>query len=308
MAQHLDAKASLTTGEKRTRLAGLAAAARILAGMAIEQESASLAEPEIDADAYRQALLYLNAGVANLPRDCVDPLAILSALIRHLAGIGLDEEEIRYCKPYITNFTKDLIAQRKSSMHQAAARYWNAIAETQSLATDWAKQIFPLPQHEMDKALEREEARLTKQTNDPVLVAAYIKIMPLLWERSAISNYLAENPSLRAAMPRMSNLSEALRTANADFQLSPSQISGLAEMLKKEPKCELDTKKSCSVVRLEDLPILALVDGPGPFDSIEAWERFVTDLRSAPAWRGKYAEIRRAEDTISQMRRTPEEN
>jgi hypothetical protein len=40
MAQHLDAKARLATGEKRARLASLAAAARLVAGLALEQESA----------------------------------------------------------------------------------------------------------------------------------------------------------------------------------------------------------------------------------------------------------------------------
>ncbi len=40
MAQLLDAKASLATAEKRARLASLAAAARLVAGLALEQESA----------------------------------------------------------------------------------------------------------------------------------------------------------------------------------------------------------------------------------------------------------------------------
>src|SRR4051812_45436129 len=109
MAQHLDAKASLAAGKKKARLAGLAAAGRILAAKAMEQERASLADPEFDADVYRQALPYFNAGVAHLAHDCADPSTIVRALIKHLAGMGLDAEEIRYCKPYVKRFTEHLI-------------------------------------------------------------------------------------------------------------------------------------------------------------------------------------------------------
>lgn len=56
MAEHLDAKARLATGEKRARLASLAAAARVVAGVALEQESArpriaeALFKPSFDAE------------------------------------------------------------------------------------------------------------------------------------------------------------------------------------------------------------------------------------------------------------------
>lgn len=109
MAKHLAAKASLATGEKKSRLSGLAAAARLLAEKAMEQERLSLETPEFDADRYRQAVPYLNSGVAHLPPDCVDPLTIVKAIIGYLASIGLDRDEIRYCKPYVKRFTEDMI-------------------------------------------------------------------------------------------------------------------------------------------------------------------------------------------------------
>ncbi|MBR0693279.1 hypothetical protein [Bradyrhizobium lablabi] len=233
---------------------------------------------------------------------------IVRALISYLAGAGLDADKIRATKPYIRRFIDDVTAGRGRSMHHVSATYWNRIAESQPLATTWARRMFSLPPNELDKALDREETRLTRKTNDPVLAAAYLKVMPLLWERSAISNYLDENPSLRGAILPMESLTEVLRTARTDFQLSASQTEKLAGMLKNEPKCEVDPKQSCSVIRLKDLPILGFVDGPGPFDPIEAWERFVTELRSAPAMRGKYDEIRRAEETIDRMRRDHEGN
>ena len=120
-------------------------------------------------------------------------------------------------------------------MHQAAATYWNQIAEQQPLATAWAEQMFPLPQERLDVALDREEKRLTRETNDPVLASAYLKIMPLLWERTAISNFLLANPTLRIAMPPQESVSEALITARKDFRLTTPQMSKLSEMLKRKP-------------------------------------------------------------------------
>jgi len=50
-------------------------------------------------------------------------------------------------------------------------------------------------------ALDKEEARLAaKAGGDLVVAAAYLKLMPLLWERTAISNFLKDNPSLRGAL------------------------------------------------------------------------------------------------------------
>lgn len=120
-------------------------------------------------------------------------------------------------------------------MHQAAATYWNQIAQSEHLKTAWAQQMFPLPQAELDKALEREESRLMKETGDPALAAAYLKIMPLLWERTAISDFLLGNPQLRIAIPPMESLSEALTVARKDFRLSAPQMSKLSEMLKRKP-------------------------------------------------------------------------
>jgi hypothetical protein len=120
-------------------------------------------------------------------------------------------------------------------MHQAAARYWNQVAESQRLATPWAKQMFPLPQSELDAALAAEEARLTRETNDPVVASAYLKVMPLLWERTALSNFLLANPSMRIAMPPVESVPEAIQMARKDFRLTTGQMTTLSRMLKKMP-------------------------------------------------------------------------
>lgn len=120
-------------------------------------------------------------------------------------------------------------------MHQAAATYWNQIAEQQPLKTAWAQQMFPLPQEQLDEALEREEQRLTREVNDQVVAAAYLKVMPLLWEATAISNFLLDNPNLRLAIPPQENLQEALILASKDFRMDDFQTSKLKALLEKRP-------------------------------------------------------------------------
>jgi hypothetical protein len=40
-------------------------------------------------------------------------------------------------------------------VHQASATVWNQIAETQTLETEWALQMFPLPEDQLQVALDR---------------------------------------------------------------------------------------------------------------------------------------------------------
>ena len=120
-------------------------------------------------------------------------------------------------------------------MHQAAARYWNEIAQTQHLKTEWAQQMFPLPQKELDAALELEEERLTRQSNDRQVASAYLKIMPMLWENEAISKFLNANPSLMNAMTPVQSLHEALMVARKDFRLTNGQMTKLKQMLSATP-------------------------------------------------------------------------
>jgi hypothetical protein len=113
-----------------------------------------------------------------------------------------------------------MIPKGRALMHQAAAMYWNQIAESQELATDWAEDMFSLPQDMLDLALENEERRLINEGADFQVSAAYLKFMPLLWERKAISNFLLDNPTLRVAMPPMDNVNEVLDAASEDFSLN----------------------------------------------------------------------------------------
>lgn len=119
-------------------------------------------------------------------------------------------------------------------MHQVSAEIWNRIAETQPLATEWAQQMFPLPANELDRALEREEKRIAKGAS-PEVAAAYLKVMPLLWERAAISSFLQGQPNLRHALPTLEDASEAVLMAARDFQLTEQQKRKLYGLLQQQP-------------------------------------------------------------------------
>lgn len=126
MALRLDEKARLATDPKKARLASLAAALRIVAMQrTAKEQDASRSGTEFDPNVYRQALPHFYAGIQHLAHECADPREILRALIAHLAGMGLDAEEIRHCKPYVKRFTKHVVDRR--SRH----RRWPRFAQAQ---------------------------------------------------------------------------------------------------------------------------------------------------------------------------------
>ncbi|MHC2371303.1 hypothetical protein ACVIQT_005951 [Bradyrhizobium diazoefficiens] len=236
-AQHLDNKAKVSVGKRKARLAAIAAAHRIRARQLMDRQNSCTQEPRSNRDVYAEALPHFEAALAHLPRDNVELATLLPARVRYLASLGMDAETIRELKPSVRRFTSDVIARRRTrtSMHQVAARYWNAIAEKQSLKTEWARQLFPLPQDDMDLALENEEKRLVRETGNHGLASAYLKFMPLLWENIAISNYLKDAPHLQAAIAPIESIAEAIVMAGKDFRLTSQELMKLAEMLKVPP-------------------------------------------------------------------------
>lgn len=119
-------------------------------------------------------------------------------------------------------------------MYSVASPIWNEIAETQQLRTSWAQQVFPLPDEQQAQMLHQEEDRLAKET-DSIVAAAYLKVMPLLWENEAISRFKEGHPELEAALPEILTVPEAVIIASRDLPLDKSQQAKLTEMLQKEP-------------------------------------------------------------------------
>jgi hypothetical protein len=122
----------------------------------------------------------------------------------------------------------------EKAMQQAGATVWNEIAETQALRTTWAQQMFPLQADDLDEALALEQERLTEEAGDPLIAAAYLRVMPLIWEAPAIKAFLAEtgpNP----ALPQIETAQEAAQLASLDYPMTTKQIMKLHSMLQIEP-------------------------------------------------------------------------
>lgn len=121
-------------------------------------------------------------------------------------------------------------------MHQAPARIWNEIAETQTLATAWAEQMFPLDPEELEVALDREEARMAKVLGSRALAASYLVVMPLLWEREAIRMYKATKGVPIGSLPAVETVDEAVYVATQDYRMTQAQQQKLAKALQTRPE------------------------------------------------------------------------
>lgn len=120
-------------------------------------------------------------------------------------------------------------------MYQVPMQVWNAIAASQPLSPKWAE-LFRQPQQDLPKALEPIYAELDALKVDNRVQRAFVLVAPLLVENESISAYLEEMnlQHLRAAMPELSSISEAVALASAEFPMTPAQQQKLASLLAKE--------------------------------------------------------------------------
>ena len=120
-------------------------------------------------------------------------------------------------------------------MYQAPAAIWNAIAETGPLRTAWAEQMFPLPADLLAEELDAEEKRLMAENGSGVLTAAYLTVMPLLWEREAIKR-LTDREGPIPSLPPVETVDDAMAIATGDFLLTGPEKATLRAMLLAPPQ------------------------------------------------------------------------
>ena len=120
-------------------------------------------------------------------------------------------------------------------MYQAPARVWNQIAEAGPLRTGWAEQMFPLPDDLLLLGLENEEKRLAQILPNGKTVAAYLTVMPMLWEAQAIRNWQAVAGPSMAVFP-LESVEQAMRVAMGDYRLEPQEQEALRALLLVEPE------------------------------------------------------------------------
>ena len=126
-------------------------------------------------------------------------------------------------------------------MYQTPLPIWNRIAKSQPLSQPWAtlfratEQTLPgLLDKLVDKPAEQEGA-------DNKTVLALRLVAPLLVENEAISAFVQEEqtPSLRASLPEINSVTEAVMLASTEYRLTPTQQAKLGQLLRgrfKPPK------------------------------------------------------------------------
>ena len=119
-------------------------------------------------------------------------------------------------------------------MFQAPAPIWNQIAETQDLRTEWAQKMFPLPQDLMDEEIQAEVDRITQETGSPIVAAAYLVVMPLLWESQAIAAFNAQYGPM-PSLPPVENVDDAMAIAVGDYPLDQQEKATLRALLLAPP-------------------------------------------------------------------------
>lgn len=118
-------------------------------------------------------------------------------------------------------------------MYQVAMRFWNEIAASQPLGQPWAT-LFRLEFEELSKAMDRLVYRPAEQAGaDHKTQLAFGLVAPLLLENEAISAYLDETDQgwLRAAMPEVNLVEEAVHIAQLECRLDHEQSECLARLL-----------------------------------------------------------------------------
>ena len=98
------------------------------------------------------------------------------------------------------------------------------------LAPFWRK---VMEQPEQEKACSMVDALAERHTRDPKVILAHRLVAPLLMEREAISSFVEETHqgALRASLPEVTSMGEAIFLASSEYRLTPSQQRLLREVL-----------------------------------------------------------------------------
>jgi hypothetical protein len=118
-------------------------------------------------------------------------------------------------------------------MYSVPAPILNAIARTQSLRSEWARQVFSLDAEGVLSALSDQARELETQDVPNKVILAYQTMGPLLIENIAISEYVmaTERLELRSCLPEIVSVQEAILVADAEYRLTDAEKDRLAEML-----------------------------------------------------------------------------
>lgn len=119
-------------------------------------------------------------------------------------------------------------------MHQVPTPIWNEIAATQKLRHPEMAELFKAEGVAFLGKVDAMEKRIDLQAKDSRVTRAYTLVAPLLFETAAISRFVETQkaPSLRAGLPELTTISEAVDLATQEFQLKAGQQASLRALLR----------------------------------------------------------------------------
>lgn len=122
---------------------------------------------------------------------------------------------------------------KEPKVYQTPVPIWNEIVESQQLLHREMERLFSMDQEELFKALEDEDKKLEARGLDSTTIVAYHLTAPLLLENEAISRYIQQTNQqfLRASLPELTTVNEAIYLATQEYRLTPSQTKKLRTLL-----------------------------------------------------------------------------
>jgi len=116
-------------------------------------------------------------------------------------------------------------------MNQVPTAVWNKIAQTQTLATEWAKELFPMDPVTLERMLSKQAEKMASAGYSSSVIVAYQTMAPLLAESRAIQAFVASNPELATALPEVLTAGEALQYAVSEWRMGEKDAKVLLELL-----------------------------------------------------------------------------
>ena len=109
---------------------------------------------------------------------------------------------------------------------------WLKVADRRKLRTWWAEVMFNLEDEEQAQAIQEEvSAELRKQGVPSAAILAYQTILPLMLEAPTISDFVAEHPQYRDALPEVLNRQEAVALAQLEWPtMTPQETKALLNL------------------------------------------------------------------------------
>ena len=115
-------------------------------------------------------------------------------------------------------------------MLQVSSAVWNQVAQ-RGMKSPLGSALVTLGPADLRRVYEQERERLEAKGTDPQVAAAYLMVAPLILEREAVADFVAENPQYRAALPEVTSLAEALTLAGREYLLNRTQLKQLSRLL-----------------------------------------------------------------------------